>query len=168
MFFGQFPIAAIEVEGQLINYPDIFRRVAVNKFFKNSTYIDTYTVQDGEKPEHIAYRLYDNAQYHWIVILANNITNIQKEWPRSHQDLISMCKDKYGADQVYGVHHYVFKADTTVRTDYDEAKVASGEIVPVNNYDYEHRLNDDKAEIQLLKPEYVQQFIGQFKQLIKK
>jgi|TARA_B100001094_G_scaffold155195_1_gene150207 hypothetical protein len=168
MFFSQFPIAAIEVEGQLINYPDIFRRVAVNDLFKNLAYIDTYTVQDGEKPEHIAYRLYENAQYHWIVILANNITNMHKEWPKSHDDLISMCKDKYGDNEVYGTHHYAFSADRTVQTDYDEAKVSSGEIVSVSNYDYEARLNDDKSEIQLLKPEYVQQFIGQFKQLIKK
>ena len=168
MFFNQFPIAAIEIEGQLINYPDIFRRVAVNKFFDNAIYIDTYTVQDGEKPEHIAYRLYENAQYHWIVILANNITNIHKEWPKGHDDLIAMCLDKYGANQVYGVHHYAFSADRTVQTDYDEAKIASGEIISVSNYDYELRLNEDKSEIKLLKPEYVQTFIGQFKQLIKK
>ena len=79
-----------------------------------------------------------------------------------------MCKDKYGAEQLYGIHHYVFAADKNVQTDYDQTAFNNGTITSVSNYDYEVKLNEDKAEIQLLKPEYVQQFVGQFKQLIKK
>ena len=168
MFFKQFPIVAMQIDGQLINYPDIFRRVAKNKFFENQAYIDTYTVKDGEKPEHIANKLYDNPHYHWIVLLANNIISLNTDWPKSSQDLESMCKDKYGAEQLYGIHHYVFAADKNVQTDYDQTSINNGTIISVSNYDYEVKLNEDKAEIQLLKPEYVQQFVGQFKQLIKK
>lgn len=168
MLFSMYPNVAIEIDGQLINYPDIFRRVAKNKYFNNSVYLDTYTVRDGQKPEYIAHKLYGNPQYHWVVLLANNILDVYHEWPRNSDDLYKMCEDKYGENSVHGVHHYALASNTEITIDYDKTKFDAGEIVAVTNFTYELKINEEKSEIILLKPEYLKQFVGQFKQLIVK
>jgi len=168
MLFSMYPNIAMQIEGQYITYPDIFRRVAKNKYFQNSVYLDTYTVKDGQTPEHIAYKLYGDAQYHWIVLLANDILDVYHEWPMSTDSLIKMCKDKYGETSIYATHHYALESNKDIRIDYDPDKFASGEIVAIDNFTYELLENEKKAEIILLKPEYLNQFVGQFKDLIQK
>ena len=163
-----FPSMQIEIDGQFINYPDIFRRVGKNKYLENQLYLDRYTITDGEKPEHIAHRLYGNPQYHWIILLTNNIIDVYHDWPLSTHDLISATNDEYGAASIDNIHHYEFVGEDNIQVDYDEALFNAGTIRSVSNYDYNVRKNDAKSEISLLKPEYVIQFVGQFKQLIKK
>lgn len=168
MLFSMFPTMAIEIDGEIIRYPDIFRRVAKNRYLEDSTYLDTYTILDGERPEHVAYKIYDNAMYHWIILIANNILDIHHDWPYSSHELINLCKDKYGENGLYQVHHYAYADDISISVDYDATAVQAGEIVAITNYDYEARLNDEKSEIIILKPEYISEFIGQFKSLIRK
>jgi hypothetical protein len=38
--------------------------------------------------------------------------------------------------------------------------------VPVTNYEYEERLNDEKRSILILKPEYLSAFLGDFKSIM--
>lgn len=163
-----FPAIAIEIDGELIRYPDIFRRVAKNKYLTNSTYLESYTIRDGERPEHVANIFYENSRYHWIILLANDILDVHHDWPYSSQDLINMCKDKYGENGLYQVHHYAYADNVDITVDYDATAIQSGEIVPVTNFDYEARLNDEKTEIVILRREYIPEFIGQFKSLIRK
>lgn len=163
-----FPTVAIEIDGQIITYPDIFRRVAKNKYLTNNTYLDYYTIRDGERPEHIAHRIYNNPQYHWVILIANDILDVHHDWPYSQHDLINMCVDKYGPDGLYQTHHYAYSDDATITVDYDATSLANGDIKEVTNYEYELRLNDEKSEIVLLKPEYLASFVGQFKNLIRR
>ena len=86
----------------------------------------------------------------------------------SSHELINLCKDKYGENGLYQVHHYAYADDISISVDYDATAVQAGEIVAITNYDYEVRLNDEKSEIVILKPEYISEFIGQFKSLIRK
>ena len=46
-----------------------------------------YTVQDEEKPEHIAYRVYGRADYHWIILMFNEIHDPYFSWPMSINEL---------------------------------------------------------------------------------
>tara|TARA_R110000823_G_scaffold172103_1_gene304589 strand:+ start:1235 stop:1744 length:510 start_codon:yes stop_codon:yes gene_type:complete len=168
MMFSMFPHIQIEIDGHYIRYPDIFRRVSKNKFFENQIYLESYTITDGEKPEHIAQRLYNNPQYHWIIMLANNIMDLYHDWPLSGHDLIETAKDKYGENGLNQIHHYQFVGEENICVDYDEALFNAGTIHAVTNYDHELTINEGKREIVLLKPEHVMEFTGQFKQLIQK
>lgn len=163
-----FPEIEIEIDGQYIRYPDIFRRVGKNKFFENQIYLESYTITDGEKPEHIAQRLYKNPQYHWIVLLANNIIDLYHDWPVSMHDLIEVSKEKYGENGLNVTHHYQFVGEENICVDYDEALFNAGTIHAVTNYEHEEAENTQKSEIILLKSEFVNEFVGQFKQLIQK
>jgi prophage tail gpP-like protein len=56
-----------------------------------------------------------------------------------------------------GVHHY---------EDSDGDVVSITTDYPVSNYTYEERINDKKNKIKLLKPEYIESFVEEFKSLL--
>jgi hypothetical protein len=110
-------------------------------------------------------------------LLSNNIVNVQTEWPLSQQAFYNFLIDKYGSEEVlYQVHHYetiqvktsggatVVPAGLTVPSDYSisyfdsdiEQTVTNTNItVEVTNYDYEEKIQNDKRNIFILKPTYL-------------
>jgi len=153
-----------KVHGQVV--PDLFRRVQLDKFFKNrQVLIDTF-LQDNDTPESIAYEYYGNVKYHWIVLLSNNIVDVKREWPLSNRNLISYVKDKYGENNSGDVHHYVDSTRADIIVDWDATKLANGEIEAVTNYNYEQDLNNKKKQILLLNKKYVKDIVSQYKKLM--
>ena len=146
--------------------PDIFRRIQLDKFFNNRLLLVDYFVDDVERPEDVAHKIYGSSEYHWIVLLSNNIVDVEKEWPKKSRDLPKYVKDKYGENNSTDVHHYVDSNDTSLIVDWDAAKLANGEIKEVTNFDYEAELNDNKRQILLLDPRYTKDIIKQFKELM--
>ena len=78
-YFDQFPIIDYNLSGTNGNtkeVTDIFRRVkARSKIQDNVTLFDNYDVAEGEKPEDVAYKMYGEADYFWVITLVNNIVN---------------------------------------------------------------------------------------------
>ena len=66
--------------------------------------IDNYDVEDGERPEHVAYKIYGDTNYFWIVCLMNNIENVYYDWPLSSVVFEQYLKDKYTNPEA--IHHY--------------------------------------------------------------
>ena len=76
--------------------------------------------------------------------------------------------DKYGSTQ-NDVHHYEISqesGDTTVTIQVDNTSYPTA--TPITNYTYEHTLNEEKREIELLSPNYVSFFVDEFAQLISR
>ena len=110
--------------------------------------------------------------------MANNIVNIQNEWPLSNVDFDELMLDRYGSyDTLFnGIHHYetievkdardvkIVNAGLKVESDYsvtffDERAGGMRTVtptIPVTNYQYEQKVNEDKRNIYLLQPRYVQ------------
>ena len=84
-YFDQFPIIDYNlsgVNGNTTEVTDIFRRVkARNKIADNVTLFDNYDVAEGEKPEDMAYKVYGESDYFWVVTLVNIIVNRYYDWP---------------------------------------------------------------------------------------
>ena len=62
---------------------DIFRRVKARSKIVNDnvTLFDNYDVAEGEKAqEDVAYKVYGEADYFWVVTLVNNIVNRYYDW----------------------------------------------------------------------------------------
>ena len=76
MYFANFPFIPYDSVGdnQFKMVTNLLKRVAVRTKVKANTLLfDTYDVTEGETPESIADKLYDNPQYHWVVLFVNNI-----------------------------------------------------------------------------------------------
>ena len=72
------------------------------------TYFEKYNIIGDDRPDNVANKFYGDPNLDWIVLLSNNITNIQSEWPLPQTSLDEVLLDKYGTyDKLNaGVHHY--------------------------------------------------------------
>ena len=170
MYFEQFPLIPYDSlgDGNPKDVTNLLRRVKVrSKIRDNAAVFDTYTVKEGETPEMIADRLYNDVQLHWVVLLFNDITDRYSQWP-----MTTGAFNKYVADiytNISGIHHYeitetsgdkLLKIDVgTVNTDYPSA-------TPITNYEHEVAEQDKLRQIKLLDPQFVDAFIAEFKSLV--
>ena len=115
----------------------------------------------------IADKLYGDTQLHWIVLLFNDIADRYHQWPMTTGALNKYVKDKY--TNISGIHHYEItessgdklqKIDVgTVNTDYPSA-------TPITNYEYELARQDILRRIKLLDPQFVDDFVSEFRELV--
>ena len=157
---------------------NLFRRGKLkNDIFKDLTKFTKYKIVGNDRPDNVAFEMYGEETLDWIVLLSNNVTNIQTEWPLDHQSFYNFLIDKYGSEeQIHAVHHY---ETTEVRNTDNTIIVPEGLEVPKNysiefydsrlettttvsnitteitNYAYENKIEDEKRNIFVLKPNYV-------------
>ena len=167
MYFKNMPNLLYPTKnGQLI-VKDIFRRVALNGRTTTKAALNTYYIKDGDTPDIVSFNFYGSSEYHWIILLANEIISVATEWPRRSSDMFKYVEDKYGVGNSEEIHHYkITSADTDIIVDYDSAKVASGIHMPVTNFDYEIGINESKRQIKLIKPEFIKDFITSYTKLM--
>ena len=89
MYFRQFEKGFYDLKGdgkkKLVT--DLMTRVKVReKILDEASLYDKYEVPSGERPEHTAFKHFGSSQYHWVVLLTNNITDALYDWPLSEQD----------------------------------------------------------------------------------
>lgn len=154
--------------GSNVLVKDIFRRVGVAKFAKNRANLIGYYIQDGETPDIVANNIYGASQYHWIILLMNDIVNVNEDWPIQGNDIMTLVTHKYGENNGSDVHHYCLTEDTSIVVDYTAEAWAAQSIQAVSNTQYEIDVNDAKRDILVLRTEFLQEFVSQYKKLIVK
>lgn len=162
MYFNMFPVMLYSLDNgrtaQAVQ--DIARRITMSSELKeNSAVYDLYDVRDGETPEIVADKFYKNPQYHWVVLLYNDIIDPRYEWPLGQSDLIAYCKSKYGENNLYATHHYVNAKGFQVNS------TAFG-ATPVSNFQHEEQLNENKRRIKILNPLVVSEIVSSFEGLV--
>ena len=159
---------------------NFFKRAKLREdLFQDLTFFTKYSILGDDRPDNVAHEVYGDSTLDWVVLLANNITNIQSEWPMSQADFNTFITEKYDNETVIysGIHHY----------EADEIKTSGGVVIipsglrvgvgqsvsfyddllgqqvtktniasPITNYIYEDRLNNAKRNIFILKPQYLQ------------
>ena len=153
--------------------PDILRRVKLRSGLRSGAFIfDNYDVKDGERPEDIAYKWFGDAEYHWVILMTNNITDRYYQWPLTQPQFQEHLKDKYGAGNEDAVHHYEITQTSGPTTSRDYSHMVecnSDETNPtiISNRDYEQRKQDEYRQIRLLDRKYLRVFVDEFESLIK-
>ena len=177
-FFDQFPRINYNltgVNGNTTVVTDIFRRVkARSKIADNVTLFDKYDVAEGEKPEDVAYKMYGEADYFWVVTLVNNIVNRYYDWPLDEFNFQQFVADKYSNPD--GIHHYEITQSSGKQTgdgpaDYSHKLEVNSDTVgaqSVSNIEHERRLQDKKRQIRILLPQYLPAFEDEFLKLIRR
>jgi hypothetical protein len=175
-FFTRFPKISYDVKGNgnLKLVTDILRRVKIKSAIRdNASLFDKFDVQNGDTPETVAYKVYGDAKYHWVIMLMNDITDRYYDWPLNDQDFETYVNEKY--DNPGAIHHYEITQTSGSQEgngpdDY-EHKIEVNSTEPgaqsVSNYEYERRLQDQKRQIKLLDPSYLPEFENEFNKLIQ-
>ena len=171
MYFAQFPLNIYDSVGNE-NYKlvtNLLKRVAIRSKVKvNTLFFDTYDVKEGETPEMIADKLYDDPELHWIVLMVNDITDRYHQWPKNQNQFLSHINDKYS--NISGTHHYEISqtsGDTTVKINIGTDNTDHPTATLITNYEYEQERQDTSRKIRLLSPEYVSDFVEEFKSIMK-
>ena len=176
MYFSSFPVIPYgSTDGTVKNVTNLLRRVAIRtKVKSNAALYDTYNVKNGETPEIIADKLYEDPELHWVVLLINNVTDRYHDWPMSEQQFSTYVNEKYSNPD--GIHHYEISqesGDTTQKIEvYDPDLISSDtdaytSATAITNREYEESEQDKKRKIRLLDPEFIDQFVDEFKNLMK-
>ena len=170
MYFDNFPtiVYDAEKEGVFKDVKNLLRRVGIRaKVRANTLLFDTYDVRNGETPESIAFKLYGDAELHWVIMLVNNITDRYHDWPMTEAQFLQFVKDKY--DNVDAVHHYEItqtSGDTSIKIDVGTDNTNYSDATLITNYEYEQEQQDAKRKIRLLDPSYMSDFVEEFKSLM--
>ena len=177
MYFRQFDRGYYDLKGdgnqKLVT--DLMTRVKVReKIIDEASLYDKYEVPSGERPEDTAFKHFGSTQYHWVVLLTNNITDAFYDWPMSEQTFETFIKDKYSNPD--GIHHYEVTTSSGKTTgdgpdDYShkiEVNSDASGAQSVSNREFEQRLQDKRRTIKLLNEQYLPTFIEEFNTLVRK
>jgi len=111
-FFNYFPktlYTANNRTGGLDTVTNIIARFGFESTLKNnSAAFYKYDIQEGDTPEIIATKFYDNPERHWVVLLFNDIYDPQWDWPLQYKSFIDYV------DKKYSVPEYADTANTSV------------------------------------------------------
>ena len=171
MYFKQFPTIPYDSKGtgEFKDVKNILRRVGIRAKVKSNTMLyDTYDVKNGETPESIAFKLYDDAELHWVVMLVNNITDRFHDWPLSEAQFLNFVNEKYSNPDA--IHHYEIEqesGDTSIKINIGTSNADYSSATAITNYEYEQEEQDNKRKIRLLDPSFIDSFIDEFKILMK-
>ena len=162
-----------------INVKNLFKKGKLREdIFQNLAYFTKYKILGDDRPDNVAFEIYGDATLDWVVLLSNNILNIQTEWPLPQSRFDEFLLNKYSDyNTLYnGIHHYespeikntqdvvIVAKGLQVESDFSinyydvglERNITQTNIaVPVTNYEYEIQIEDDKRNIYLLKPQYL-------------
>ena len=164
---------------------NIWRRAQILVEYKTQiTLFTEENVKDGERPEDVATRLYRNPFYNWTILVINDITDVYSQWPKSVQQLQDFINQKY--DNPMATKHHI---TTEVKDAKDNIIVPAGKVVPSNyqiayyngsntvtaipvvsvtNATYETELNSKKQNIQVVKPELIEDFVSVYYEIANK
>ena len=170
-----------------IKVKNLFRRVKVRDDLKKYfTIFDRVTVKDGARPDQVADIVYGNAELDWVVLITAGIINVNNEWPLSSYELYNYSLEKYGA-LLNATKHYetIEIRDQKNRLILPKGKIVDSDFsipnpsnpltdltgnairIGISYYEYETRLNENKRELDLLKPRYLDQFLKDMRKIMK-
>ena len=174
-----------------IRVKNLFKRTRISEeIFSDLTFFTKYQIIQDERPDNVAYKIYGDSNLDWMVLLSNNIINVQQEWPLEHTSYYNYLIGKYGSDAaLQNIHHYETREiknsvgkvvvpeglevpSTFTITFFDpglgvQETVTTDIVTEITNQVYEDKLNDDKRNINLIKPKFIGLVIEEMERLMK-
>jgi hypothetical protein len=168
--YSFFPKTTLQLDdvGNTIRLVDITKTVRLKEFVKSfrGTYGYPYVVQNGERPDIVANRLYGNPKYEYIILMVNDIESVYDQWPKDSTTLRNYIIEKYGS----------IGAANAIRTWQNGAgDIVSEEFwLNLNDpkkyresfYQYEVRLNDNRAFIKAIEFPLIIKFESDLQELL--
>ena len=127
----------------------------------------------------------NNSGLDWVVLATNNIVHVRDEWPMGNQDFLTYLNAKYTEAQLSNIHHYETKiirdssgtliqpegkrvpAGYTVNFLDNGTLRSESSLTSFTFFEHETNLNDEKRNINILKPEYLTIFLEDFENIME-
>tara|TARA_B100000424_G_scaffold116715_1_gene88078 strand:+ start:345 stop:992 length:648 start_codon:yes stop_codon:yes gene_type:complete len=168
-----------------IKIKNLFKRGKIrDDIYGSVTAFSKYVILEGERPDTVARKLYDDEQLDWVVLISNNIISVQDEWPMDQYDFERYLDNKYSREQLGEIHHYETKeirkndiiilqgglvVDSDFTYNYADPKgnnKSVNSVESVSYLKYEIDKNDAKRTINVLKKKYIGTIIDDMRQIL--
>jgi hypothetical protein len=176
LFFKPYPTIPYRIPNTTRNIlaTNLTKRFGITNFLNNAKALyDEYYVQDGERPDVIAYQYYGDQTLDWLVLLVNEIHDPYFEWVLSYEQFHQYIRQKYGSVEyaLSNVHHYEkilqqartfidngvqrIVPEKTVTVDLTTyTSLIASERRQVSIFDFENERNENNRHIYLLDLNY--------------
>ena len=159
-----------------VEVKNIFRRVKVrDDLYNNFVVFQKYEIPEGARPDTVAEEIFGSPNLDWVVLTVAGIINVRNEWPLSNHDLYNYVENKYG-NSINSTKFFETKEvkDSSGRLILPKGKVVDSNftipnptnpsatlnpVVSISNFVYETRLNEEKRNINILREEYLAEFL---------
>ena len=159
-----------------IEVKNIFRRVKLREdLYNNFVIFQKYEIPEGARPDTVAEEIFGSPNLDWVVLTVAGILNVRNEWPLNNHDLYKYTENKYGNS----INSTKFFETTEVKDSNGKLILPKGKVVDSNftipnptnpsatlnpvvgisNFVYETRLNEEKRNINILREEYLSEFL---------
>ena len=165
---------------------NIFKRAIIrDDIFNEATAFTKYSVVGDERPDQVAAGFYNDSTLDWVVLTTNNIVHVRDEWPMGNQDFLTYLNEKYTAEELSNIHHYETKlirdsrgkliqpVGLTVPADHSISFLDNGvlreesSLTSFTFLEHETDVNDNKRNINILRPEYLNFFLESFEEIME-
>ena len=165
---------------------NIFKRAIIrDDIFDEATAFTKYSVVGDERPDQVAAGFYNDSTLDWVVLTTNNIVHVRDEWPMGNQDFLTYLNEKYSAEELSNIHHYETKlirdsrgkliqpVGLTVPADHSISFLDNGvlreesSLTSFTFLEHETDVNDNKRNINILRPEYLNFFLESFEEIME-
>ncbi len=102
-YFDKFPTTSyVNPDGQRSGVKDTLRRAIFTNesLLQRSNYVE-YTIKDGETPDMISQRFFDDPNYNWIILLFNEALDPFYSFPLSTNSLERYVSKKYSGQSLF-------------------------------------------------------------------
>ena len=181
----------------VVQAKNLFRRVKVREdLFANFMQFEKYKITGDERPDNVAEKVYGNNNLDWVILMANNIIDINNEWPLDQFQLNQYLNEKYTPQELASIHHHetiefrdrdnqlIVPAGLTVDENWSMEYFSGGQIRSTNTpsitsnmsqkpvrsvtfLEFETNLNEEKRNINILKPDLLGLFMKDFERVMK-
>ena len=177
-YFSSIPNVDYDINGtepnQFRSVTNIMQRIRFKpSVLENITDYYPYYVREGERPDIVSFNTYGTVAYAYLILLINNIVDPLFDWPLPSRQFENYIIEQYGsvsAAQSTNKYYYQIVRAEVARTGVSE-RVPEYKIIvdqttynsldasvrsAQNVYDYEVEQNDNKREIKLINPDFIQ------------
>ena len=159
-----------------VEIKNVFRRVKVrDDLYNNFVVFQKYEIPEGARPDTVAEDVFGSPNLDWVILTVAGILNVRNEWPLSNHDLYNYVENKYG-NSINSTKFFETKEvkDSSGRLILPKGKVVDSNftipnptnpsatlnpVVGISNFVYETRLNEEKRNINILREEYLSEFL---------
>lgn len=151
MFFKKFPKKLYNFDfaaNSTVMVTDVLARVRFrSNIINNVSVYYKYQLEEGDTPEIVSHKVYGDSEYHWVIMLINEIKDPQFDFPLNINALEELIIKKYGytgnthgekiAQAYSNVHHYIRETTKTLlEVDGLTTVNVSNAIVTLDQYSY--------------------------------
>lgn len=138
-YFQTLPtITQSDFNGNSITVTNLISRAYLAQSLKNNIFLYyDYTLKDQDRPEIIAHKFYNDQYRYWVVLYANNIFDVNSEWPLNYNNFTLYLVDKYKSDTANSLGISTANTTTSNVMNYLQSTIHHYEksITTYNSYD---------------------------------